>query len=98
MFELDTPVVCVDDKFPDGIHDIYNTLPRAGSVYRVRDIVPAQTFGMQETCGVLLHELRNRPNRHGIEPAFHCSRFREATREELEEVMVAAIEEFHQQP
>lgn len=79
MFDIGQRVVCVDDKFPIGIHDIYNALPKAGRVYRVRDIVPAQDFKLQGTCAVLIEELINKPNRHGIEPGFQTYRFREMT-------------------
>lgn len=83
MFDIGTKVVCADDSFPAGILDIFNALPRKGSVYTVRDIVPAQDFQLRGTCAVLLHELVNRPNRHGIEPGFQCHRFREPTAEEI---------------
>lgn len=83
MFDLGEKVVCVNDKFPNGIHDIYNALPRKGKIYTVRDIVPAQDFKFQGTAGVLIEELVNRPNQHGIEPAFQCHRFREMTTEEV---------------
>lgn len=83
MFEPGTKVVCVNSHFPAGIHDIFNALPRKGSVYTVRDIVPAQDFSLNETCGVYLHEIVNKPNRHSIEPGFQVSRFRELTPVEL---------------
>lgn len=85
MFDLDTKVVCVDDSFPPGINDIYNALPRKGALYTVRDIIPAQDAALKPTTAILLHELRNNPNKHGIEPAFQLWRFREPTAEELEE-------------
>lgn len=90
MFEINTKVVCVDDRFPPGINDIYNALPRKGSIYTVRDVVPAQDWSLKGTCAVLLVELVNRPNRHGIEPGFQCHRFREPTVDELE---IATTEE-----
>ena len=77
MFDLNTKVVCVDDIFPDGINDIMSALPRKGSIYTVRDIVPGIEWGLAETAAVLLVELVNRPNRHGIEPGFNPNRFRE---------------------
>ena len=86
MFDLGTKVICVDDRFPAGVHDIFNALPRKGSIYTVRDIVPAQDWKLRATCAVLLDELVNRPNQHGIEPGFQPGRFREPTREELREV------------
>jgi hypothetical protein len=92
MFDINTKVICIDDTFPAGINDIYNALPRKGDIYTVRDIVPAQDFKMQGTCAVLLHELVNRPNRHGIEPGFQCSRFREITGESATITNEEAIE------
>ena len=86
MFDINSKVVCVDDSFPAGIHDIFNALPSKGAIYTVRDIVPAQDWKLKGTCAVLLHELVNRPNSHGIEPGFACHRFREPTAEELEAV------------
>lgn len=82
MFDINSKVVCIDDRFPPGINDIFNALPVQGGVYTVRDIVPAQTFQLAPTCGVLLAELVNRPNRHGIEPGFDPRRFREPTADE----------------
>lgn len=90
MFDINAKVVCIDDRFPPGINDIFNALPVKGSIYTVRDIVPAQTFKLAPTCGVLLAELVNRPNRHGIEPGFAPERFREL--DELEASVIAAAE------
>ena len=83
MFDLNSKVICVDDRFPDGINDIFNALPCKGTIYTVRDIVPAQDWKLRGTCAVLIVELVNRPNIHGIEPGFQCHRFREPTAEEL---------------
>jgi hypothetical protein len=91
MFEINAKVLCIDDRFPVGINDIFNALPRKGSIYTVRDIVPAQDWKMRGTCAVLLRELENRPNRHGIEPGFQCGRFREPTAEELENVATESL-------
>jgi hypothetical protein len=86
MFDINQKVVCTDDSFPAGINDVYNALPKKGKIYTVLDIVPAQDFKFKETCGVLLKELENRPNMHGIEPAFQAGRFREIDNiEEYEE-------------
>jgi len=85
MFDVKSKVLCVNDSFPAGIHDYYNALPVKGTIYTVRDIVPAHDFKCRETCAVLLEELVNKPNRHGIEPAFLVHRFREPTQDEMEE-------------
>lgn len=84
MFEIDSKVVCVDDKFPEGIHDYYNALPVKGHIYTVRDLVSGQGFDLSPQLTVLLHELVNRPNNHGIEPGFKCERFREPEVDESE--------------
>tara|TARA_R110002153_G_scaffold189400_1_gene342203 strand:+ start:170 stop:451 length:282 start_codon:yes stop_codon:yes gene_type:complete len=83
MFDIKSKVVCVDDRFPDGINDIYNALPNKGTIYTVRDIVPAQDHKFQGQPAILLGELVNNPNQHGIEPAFKLNRFREPTANEL---------------
>lgn len=90
MFDMNAKVVCIDDRFPIGINDIFNALPRKGGIYTVRDIVPAQDWRLQPTCAVLLWELENRPNKHGIEPGFAPTRFREPTADEQR--MIEAIE------
>jgi len=77
MFDIGQKVVCVDDSFPSGINDFYNSLPEKNKVYTVRDVVPAWGFDLQETCGILLQECVNKPNSGGIEPAFQPHRFRE---------------------
>jgi hypothetical protein len=91
MFDINAKVVCIDDRFPPGINDIFNALPAKGSIYTVRDIVPAQTFKLAPTCGVLLAELVNRPNRHGIEPGFAPERFRELDEHEARMIAVAEL-------
>tara|TARA_R110000764_G_scaffold35204_2_gene78720 strand:+ start:2395 stop:2676 length:282 start_codon:yes stop_codon:yes gene_type:complete len=83
MFDLNQKVVCTDDRFPPGINDVFNALPKKGSIYTVRDIVPAQDWKLKGTCAVMMTELVNRPNQHGIEPGFQCYRFREPTKEEM---------------
>jgi len=86
MFDINSKVVCIDDRFPSGINDIFNALPRKGVIYTVRDIVPAQDWKLRGTCAVLLRELENRPNRHGIEPGFQCQRFAPLDTDTVEEV------------
>ena len=85
MFEPSQKVACVDDRFPDGIRDIMNALPRKGAVYTVRDVVPALQLNGQMTTGILLVELVNLPNQHGIEPGFAPWRFAEV--EEVSEAV-----------
>lgn len=91
MFDIGIKVVCINDKFEVGIKDIFNALPVKGQMYTTRDLVPGIGFDNKETVSVLLEELVNRPNRHGIEPGFLCSRFREP--EELEDQEIAYEQE-----
>lgn len=83
MFEPGQKVICINDKFPEGIRDYYNALPVKGKQYVVRDLVPGNSFSGQETPAVYLEELHNLPNQHGIEPGFQCHRFAEI--EEIQE-------------
>ena len=91
MFDINEKVICVDDKFKEGILDYYNALPVKGKIYTVRDILPGLKFNMKESVAIVLQELQNRPNRHGIEPAFMLERFRELTTEEVKQY--ATVEE-----
>lgn len=86
MFEPNTKVVCIDDKFPDGIRDIYNALPVKNTTYTVRDIVGGLGFDMKPNLAVYLSELVNLPNMHGIEPGFDTRRFVEPEYIEEEQV------------
>jgi hypothetical protein len=79
MFEPGQKVICVDDRFPPGIHDFFSALPVKGREYTVRDLVPGQDWALNGQPAVYLVELRNLPNQHGIEPGFACRRFTEAT-------------------
>lgn len=84
MFEPGQKVVCIDDRFPEGIRDIFNALPVKGRHYTVRDLVPGINWGLAQEPAVYLAELVNLPNSHGTEPGFACWRFREI--EEIEEL------------
>jgi hypothetical protein len=75
MFEPSEKVVCVDDKFPNDIRDYMNALPVKDRVYTVRDIVGGIGWDNKPTIAVLLVELHNLPNEHGIEPGFAPHRF-----------------------
>lgn len=91
MFDIGQKVVCVDDAFPPDIRDYFNALPVKNRVYTVRDIVPGQDWKLNGTCAVMLQELVNRPNQHGIEPGFGPQRFREMNTDEA--LAVAVLEE-----
>ena len=75
MWDVGARVVCVDDRFPDGIRDFFNALPVKGRGYVVRDIVPGQDWKLNGQPAIYLVELVNLPNEHGIEPGFACWRF-----------------------
>lgn len=76
MFEINSKVVCVDDRFPSAfIRSHFPALPRKGMIYTVRDIVPGQENNLKPTVAVLLHEIVSPPNPHGIEPGFAPWRF-----------------------
>lgn len=79
MFLPDQKVICINDRFAKGIERFYTTLPVKDTLYTVRDIVPGIEFSEKETVTVYLAEITNPPNRHGIEPGFHITRFRELT-------------------
>jgi len=83
---IGTRVVCIDGKFGPGAHDIYNALPKEGQYYIVRDLVPGIRFDLSETLTILLDEITNKPNLHGIEPGFAPERFRELDEDRNAEV------------
>ena len=91
MFEPGEKVLCIDGSFPEGIHDIYNALPREGATYTVRDVVPGINWDMSNTCTVYRAELVNLPNEKGTEPGFAPHRFRRP--DELEDTISDAAEE-----
>lgn len=72
MFNISDKVVCVDDKFNDGIKDWCSSLPKKDQVYTIRGIVP-NTFGV----GVLLVGITSRAEFNNIwEAGFKPERFR----------------------
>lgn len=77
MFLPDQKVICINDRFPPGIHQLYTHLPTKGTIYTVRDIVPGIELSGAATVTVYLAELTNPANPHGIEYGFHITRFAE---------------------
>ncbi len=75
MFEPSEKVVCINDKFPPDIRDYMSALPVKGRIYTVRDVVGGINWNGSQTIAVLLNELHNLPNQHGIEPGFAPHRF-----------------------
>lgn len=89
MFDIGTKVVCVDDTFIPNIRDYFSALPVKGRIYTVRDILQGQHWDLKEEPAVLLVELVNAPNKHGIEPGFQCRRFAEP--EDVEEFATTSV-------
>ena len=88
MFLPNQKVVCVDGKFPLGIEQLYAELPKEGTTYTIRDIVPGVGLtGEEGETAVYLVEIRGPLNAHGIERGFRADRFAplETTEEEAEE-------------
>lgn len=75
-------MLCINDKFDPLIYELYQQLPMLGHMYIVRDVVPGTDYGVAETISVLLNEVRNRPNKKGVENGFSHTRFRELTEAE----------------
>ena len=76
MFLPNQKVVCVDGKFPLGIEALYDELPKEGSTYTIRDIVPGVGLtGEEGEVAVYLREIRGPRNAHGIERGFKGERF-----------------------
>lgn len=94
MFDIGAKVVCINDTFPPAILNYMKNLPKKGSVYTVRDIIPANDWNGGETAAVLLAEVRNAPAPHRKqwgECGFAVDRFREL--DELTDEERAAIAE-----
>src|SRR4029077_17175308 len=76
MFLPNQKVVCVDGKFPLGIEQLYSELPKEGSTYTIRDIVPGVGLtGEEGETAVYLCEITGPLNAHGIERGFRADRF-----------------------
>lgn len=76
MFLPNQKVVCVDGKFPIGIEQLYTELPKEGSTYTIRDIVPGVGLtGEEGEIAVYLIEIKGPLNAHGIERGFRADRF-----------------------
>src|SRR5438874_10292620 len=76
MFLPNQKVVCVDGIFPLGIEQLYAELPKEGSTYTIRDIVPGVGLtGEEGEVAVYLIEIKGPLNAHGIERGFKAERF-----------------------
>jgi hypothetical protein len=86
MFEINTKVICVDDRFPkDSIFMTnYRELPKKNRIYTVRDVIPGQSLDLKPAVTILLKEINNPIQPHiNQEPGFAHWRFVEP--EELAE-------------
>ena len=97
MFMPNQAVVCVDGKFPLGIEKLYSELPKEGSTYTIRDIVPGVGLtGEEGEVAVYLIEITGPLNAHGIERGFRAERFAPLTtiEEEEEEELALGLPQF----
>lgn len=80
MFDINQKVVCVNGTFPTNarLHAYYKSFPEKGKTYTVRDVIPAQGYGGEHTCAILLEEVVNPDNdpKSRGEHGFAASRFR----------------------
>jgi hypothetical protein len=94
MFLPNQKVVCVDGRFPVGIEKLYAELPREGSTYTIRDIVPGIGLtGDEGEIAVYLCEIKGTLNAHGIERGFRADRFAplQTRRAETEEEIMIGL-------
>ncbi len=76
MFLPNQKVVCVDGRFPLGIEKLYSELPKEGTTYTIRDIVPGIGLtGEEGETAVYLCEISGPLNAYGIERGFRADRF-----------------------
>ena len=97
MFLPNQKVVCVDGRFPLGIEKFYNELPKEGSTYTIRDIVPGVAVSGEEgEVAVYLCEITSPANQHGIERGFKAERFAPLQTDEAveEEELTVGVPEF----
>ena len=83
MFNVGQKVVCVDDKWPESVKQLYLQLPLRDNVYVVRAVrvgVRADELIMDMRRvleqSILLVGLYNPTNKLGVEAGFAASRFR----------------------
>ncbi len=97
MFLPNQKVVCIDGTFPLGIEKLYTELPKEGTTYTIRDIVPGVGLtGDEGEVAVYLCEIRGPLNAHGIERGFRAERFAplQTIVEEAEEEIFAGLPAF----
>jgi hypothetical protein len=62
MFDINSKVVCTDDRFPNAAKRHLKYFPTKGKIYTVRDIIPAQGYKGDHNVAVLLNEIVNPPS------------------------------------
>jgi len=88
MFVPNQKVVCIDDKFPLGIEQLYNQLPVKDQIYVIRDIVPGQSLtGSEGEVAVYLIGVVNPTNKLGIERGFNAERFAPLNYKEVDDLV-----------
>jgi hypothetical protein len=88
MFIPNQKVVCIDDKFPLGIEQLYNQLPVKDQIYVVRDVVPGQSLtGSPGEVAVYLIGVVNPANKLGIERGFNAERFAPLSYKEVDDLV-----------
>src|SRR5277367_5951943 len=77
-FSIGDKVVCVDDKFPPDISNLYDALPVKDSTYVVRDIRLGINLTLEGDVSVLLVGLVNpkADSTANLERGFRADRFR----------------------
>jgi len=95
MFLPNQKVVCVNGRFPLGIEKLYDELPKEGSTYTIRDIVPGIGLtGDEGEIAVYLCEIKGSLNPHGIERGFRADRFAPLRTIEAEEEDFIGLPDF----
>lgn len=80
MFDVGQKVICIDGSFPEAVLLYLRNLPNEGTVYTVRDVIPAQGWKGEGACAILLREVIDPPAPHRKqwgECGFAPQRFRE---------------------
>src|SRR5277367_6561438 len=94
-FSIGDKVVCVDDKFPPDISNLYDALPVKDSTYVVRDIRLGINLTLEGDVSVLLIGLVNpkADSKASLERGFRADRFRPLEEMRSEKTAVKSAEE-----
>jgi hypothetical protein len=77
MFLANQKVVCINDKFPPGIANLfYEKLPKKGNIYTIKDVVAGVYIAGEEgDVALRLYEIVGKDNEDGAEWGFNSDRF-----------------------